>query len=498
MFNSKQRQWLVNSGGPKETQEFITLGHVVNTNDPQQMGRVQAVCQAWGDTFEMISEDLPWCTYVTPFGGQVTAGTRGPGLDETGGGVAYGMWAIPKVNAQILVACLDGDPSIRVYMGCVYDQFVPHTMPHGRWTYEDYPEPFVEKDAMTAFPFGPYSSEEKFIKPLNENIKQAFAYKSEPNYEWRNRAADYTVARFEMDDLEAVIGDIADDKDVVHDGWTSTQGYGVSRSDPDGPTTITDKNYDSPVYSFTTPGTHGLSMDDRMENCRMRLRTASGHQIIMDDTNERIYIQTAKGNNWIELDEDGNIDIFTSNKVNVRAAKDINFTSDETIRFTAKKGIHMYTEDEIRMQSLKDIHVRTDQNIRAHAAQSAFLQADQDIQLTAGQSYYLKAAQEINELCGSDMKLSTGSNFQLNAGANIIETGSRIDLNGPQAAVATDAQPPAEEPAFWTSRVPDHEPWARVMTKNDFTHEPEFPYTSEQVNRSERGHTFDRGRYWRR
>jgi hypothetical protein len=485
------------SGVAKETQEFITLGTVVDTNDPQQMGRIRAVCPAWGDTFQSIAEDLPWCIYMSPFGGQMSVGTRGPELAQrTDGGVAYGMWAIPKVGAQVLVACIDGDPSIRVYMGCVYDQFVPHTMPHGRWKYEEHPA--LEKDGMDAKPLGPYSSHEHPIKPLSDNIKQAFGRKNEPNFEWRNRAADYTVANLEIENLEHTASRAQDDKDATHDGWTSTQGYAVNRGDPEGTSTLTDKNYDSQVYSFTSPGFHALSMDDRVENCRVRLRTTAGHQILMDDTNERIYIQTAKGNNWIEMDEDGNVDIYTSNKVNIRAAKDINLTSDETIRLTAKKGIHMYTEDEIRMQALKDINVRTDQNIRAHSLQSTYLQADQSIHFKAGQSFYLTAAQEINEKCGSDMKLSSGAVFHNNAAVQIIETSERIDMNGPSASVATDAEQPNEQPAFWTSRVPNHEPWARVATKDDFTHEPEFPYESDEVNRSERGSAKIRGVYWRR
>lgn len=496
MLHTRQKELMMQSGVAKLTQEFITLGTVVDTNDPQQMGRIRAVCPAWGDTFQTIVEDLPWCIYVAPFGGQMQVGTRGPGIQDTQGGVAYGLWAIPKVNAQVIVACLDGDPSIRIYMGCVYDQFVPHTMPHGRWSYDDHPE--FEMDGMDAKPLGPYSSRENVIEPLNTNIKQAFGRKNEPNYEWRNRAADYTVTGLDIANVNFTAGEASDDKDIEHDGWTSTQGYAVNRGNAEGQSTLTDKNYDSQVYAFTTPGFHALSMDDRMENCRIRLRTTSGHQIIMDDTNERIYIQTAKGNNWIELDEDGNIDIFTTNKVNVRAAKDINFTSDETIRMHAKKGIHMYTDDEIRMHAKKDINIRTEQNLRGHSLQSTFWQADQSIHLTAGESFYLAAAQEINEKCGSDMKMSSGGIMHLNAGGDILETASNIHLNGPSASVATDAEAPNEQPAFWTNRVPDHEPWARVMTANDFTLDPEFPYKSDEVNRSERGSAITRGMFWRR
>lgn len=495
-FQTKQKEILVRSGTAAQTQEFITLGTVVDTNDPQQMGRVRAVCPAWGDSYSSHFEDIPWCMYASPFGGQVEVGTRGPGLQQTQGGVAYGMWAIPKIGAQVLVVCLDGDPQYRVYLGCVFDQLTPHTLPHGRWMYDNHPG--LQKDGMETAPYGPYSSTEKLIEPLNKNIKQAFGNRSEPNYEWKTRAGDYSASNVPVESLQSVASRVADDKDVTNGNWTSTQGYGVSRIDPAGISSITDKNYDSHVYSITTPGFHSLSMDDRIENSRVRIRTTSGHQILMDDTNERIYIQTARGNNWIELDQAGNIDVYTSTRLNIRAAKDINLTSDETIRMSAKQGIHMYSEGDVRVQTAADVHMIADGNIRTRTGESMFFQADGAIHAKTGSSFYLSAATEINQLCGADMKLTSGGSFHNAAAGSILETAASIHMNGPSASSANDAENADEQQAFLTNRVPDHEPYARTMTKDDFTHEPEFSYTDPRVNRVERGHTITRGAYWRR
>ena len=496
VYHTRTRELLEASGVAETTQSFVTMGTVVDTNDPQQMGRVRAICPAWGDTFSTPFENVPWCMYASPFGGQLSNGTRGPGLQKSEGGITYGMWAIPKIGAQVLVMCLDGDPQYRVYIGCVFDQLTPHTMPHGRWMYDDHVE--LAKDGMTGKPAGPYTSREKFIEPLNQNIKQAFGNKDEPNFEWRTRAADYTVSAVSVDQLDHTVSKVQDDRGAVHDGWTSTQGYGINRADPTGETSLTDKNYDSTIYSISTPGAHALSMDDRQENCRIRLRTTAGHQIIMDDTNERIYIQTAKGNNWIELDQAGNIDMYTTNKVNIRAAKDINLTSDETIRMSAKKGIHLYSEDEIRAHAVKDISVLTEENLRIHSLQGTLIQSDQTMHITSGENLYITTAQDVHNRCGSNMMLSAGGSFHNNAGGSIIETASMIHMNGPSAAVAEAAQPPNERKAFWTNRVPDHEPYARCMTKHDYTHEPEFSYDSKDVNRVERGNTIARGMFWRR
>lgn len=460
----------------KDSIEQVTIGIVVDTNDPQQMGRVRIICSQWGDSFDIDIENIPWAIYCTPFGGQVSVGQRGPGIQSSEGGVGYGMWAIPKVGAQALVMCIDGDPNHRVYLGCIYDQFTPHTMPHGRFMYDDHPE--LEKKGGTGRPFGPFTSREKTINPLHDNMKQAFGNKNEPNYEWRTRAADHTVSAVNVSHLDHTYSKVGDDDHFTYDDWTSNQGYQNSRISPMTETSQA-RNYDSMVYSITSPGFHAMSMDDRQENCRIRFRTSAGHQIIMDDTNERIYIATAQGNNWIEMDQDGNIDMFTTNKVNVRANKDINFTSDESIRLHAKNGIHMYSGGEIRMQAAADVHVKAGANVRVHADAGA----------------YLQAGAEINAKSGSDMKLTGGGQVNILASGNIVETGSQIHLNGPSASPAANA---GEQPAMWTNRVPDHEPWPRTMTGSDTSHAPEFAYTSSEVNRSERGRKIVRGMYWRR
>jgi uncharacterized protein (DUF2345 family) len=507
MVTTRQRQIYAAATGPvAETTEFVTIGYVVDTNDPQQMGRVRVVCPMWGDSYDTLVDDLPWALYITPFGGQTNVGTRGPGIQTSEGGISYGMWAIPKVGAQVLVMCVDGDPQHRVYIGCLYDQHTPHTMPHGRWKYDDHPT--LAKSSTNPKPYGPYTSLEGFIEPLNENLREAFGSKDEPSFEWRTRAGDYQVSAVDVSHLGRVYGSAPDDKQIRDGAWESTQGYQGSRMFSESSTSASAINYDSMVYSWTSPGFHAISMDDRQENCRMRFRTTAGHQIIMDDTNERIYIQTAKGNNWIELDQAGNIDVFTTNKVNIHSKKDINLTSDETIRMHAKKGIHMYSGTEIRQQAVGDIHTKSAANIRSHADASIYNDAGADvhtkaggnIRAMAGGSWYAEGGSTVHLKSGSNMHLSGGGSFNGSAGGVMKLTGSTIHLNGPAAAPASASgtQPAAEQPAMWTNRVPDHEPFGRVMTKDDFSHEPEVAYDSDSNGRVERGTTITRGMYWRR
>jgi hypothetical protein len=114
----------------------ITIGEVIDTNDPQQMGRVRAVCPALGDIKNQARKNTPWAMYGSPFAGVNQLTKRGREETESEGPVAYGMWAIPKIGSFVLIMCIDGDPNHRVWLGCLPPQFFPHTMPHGRYSDE--------------------------------------------------------------------------------------------------------------------------------------------------------------------------------------------------------------------------------------------------------------------------------------------------------------------------------------------------------------------------
>jgi hypothetical protein len=448
----------------------VTVGTVVDTNDPQQCGRLKVLCPSYGDHPSIDVGDLPWAIYSSPFGGTVNNEyiKRGTDQKESSGPVGYGFWNIPKLGSSVLVTCIDGNAMSRVWVGCLHTERLSHTLPHGRFIIGEGGEPD-----------GPLDSFEEPIQPLYDNQTNVFGTRK-GNYEWRTRGADYSLSStspgFYVQDG---INEKADDLDVTltsADGKSVNirQGYALSQVEPLLESKTTGKNYDSQVYSWTTPGFHAISMDDRKENCRIRVRTTGGHQIILDDTNERIYISTANGANWLEMDEDGNIDVYSSKKINMHTEGDINFTSNKTIRMFADEAIHMYTKD-VRIQTINDFHVRTGKSLKLHSASTMMLQSDQ--------TYHLDVS--------SSIMITTGKTLNLKASGQILEQGSQIHFNGP---VPASAAPANEEPAKWTNRIPTHEPYARGTTASDFSHAPKYSYDDPTVGSEDK----TRGPHWRR
>lgn len=427
----------------------ITIGQVVDTDDPQQMGRIRVQCPSFGDSEDDPVRNIPWATYVSPLAGTTFSPERGRGGDQTAGQVAYGMFNIPKIGSSVLIACIDANPDFRIWLGCVHDQYFTHTLPHGRYSYQ-----------LDNKPEGPFSSSEDPIQPLYDSQTAAFTNTSagvEPrnSFEFRTRAADVGVAGLKESSInseDSTISTRVDDIDVPYGktaggaDYLNTHGYHESRISGKVVDAVTDDVVRDPqTYSWTTPGFHSLSMQDNAENCRVRFRTTHGHQIIMDDTNERIYISTAGGKTWIEMDEVGNIDIYGERSISVHAKKDINYSADGDFNVNAK-------------------------NINLSAEEDVFI-----------------SGTELNLTSSANALLTAGGVINLLATGNILNTGAEIHLNGPPAAAATEAA--------GVSRKPDHEPWARTMLVDG---EPELPYDSDDVGKKESGEDLKRNPLWRR
>lgn len=441
----------------------ITNGVVVDTNDPQNCGRVRVMCPKYGDTIQMPIDDIPWSVNASAIMGTVAVGTRGPEFDTINGPTAYGFWNIPKVGTRVTVGCVDNDPRYRVYLGGGAQQFMMHTAPHGRWFAED--------------GTGPVSSTEQPILPLSRNIDKAFGPDMSP--EKMTRAADYAQSRVDVSQLDATISSRPDDFEVKGaNGWVSTNGYQVSRQDPTAPSAITSKNFDNQVTSLTSPGFHAISMDDRQENCRIRVRTTSGHQIIMDDTNERIYISTAEGENWIEMDQMGNIDIFSSGKISMHSQGDLNLTSSSLVNITGEAGVNIRSGTTINNSAPK-FNVVTD---------TVAMLSSGNIGLEAGGNANIRASGSGN---------ITASDINLAGGGSIIASAGVIHLNGPAAAEAGASG--AIEAGFST-RTPQHEPWIRSSALDgQKSSDPQYTDPNDpNINKIDGDKKYERNPFWRR
>jgi len=555
------------NGDLTQLTDYISVGFVVDNDDPLQQGRLRVFCPAYNDDPKKLLH-IPLCAYVSPVGGVISqnAYARGhiEGEEQSVGATHYGFWAIPEIGAHVLVACINGDSRRRVWMGCLPSHQETHTLAHGR---------FKHKDGAVD---GPLTSEGNPIQPTYGKLQEAFNGETD-SAEWKTRGADYQVTGiydvpspdktlYVDDDYETIAENEPDDwvKGILGEHGYDWSGY---------------KNLGSflasRVQSWTTPGFHTISMDDRPFNSRIRIRTTGGNQIILDDTNERIYFSTSGGKSWIEMDAAGNIDCYSERRMSFHAGKELNFTAGESIRFKSDGFISMYAGattgqtpldtplavGEIRIHSSDDTHITSDANIRfkvaedllgkvggnmdidvlggvnIQVAEETFWQSGGNIRFEAPNvEWYVRSKDTsvndltayLDELVGEiNTHISTFDGHthvyispQHSAGpadtAAPVNSSPTTEINSEGYSPNPDLTPDETMIAPWTNRVPQHEPWPRVMmidaddTRNEQSDGPvnkvdwieQYDNQSDEgrepIGKSEGNDNIPRNEFWRR
>ena len=390
---------------------FIMEGIVLDTSDPEQMGRVKIwVPSVDGELYD--KQALPWCEYASPFAGSTNDFRTGRQVLTTSGYRGYGFWAIPKIGSQALVFFLNGDPNRRFYMGSYYSLHGNRGMPDGRNTHIDTKKPGVWSDTYDE------------VRPAMDNLRQQFQDKLDAPQARTRGVYERQVAQ---------------DK-TQKDG---TEGYAINAVD--------DAALDSQTYCWVTPGQNAIILQDTPEEARIRIKTTEGNQVIFDDANERIYISTARGGTWLEFDEDGHIHFFAKESFSVTAGKDINMIAGRNINIEAKNDINVKAvTGKISVASKSTMSLQS-------TSDSVFVTACSTLQTIGKQGIYMTSDSTINVTTSGSIYHTSGTHDILVGGACNIQA-SPLRLNS-GAAAGTDAQcglDPASPPI-----VPNHEPWKR-------------------------------------
>ena len=81
---------------------------------------------------------------------------------------------------------------------------------------------------------------------------------------------------------------------------------------------------------------------DWVDQRHIRLRTAGGSQLLLDDTNEIVYVINSPGTAWVELAKDGSINVFSDEDLNMRATSNVNIRADDTVNIDGGKRVNKY------------------------------------------------------------------------------------------------------------------------------------------------------------
>lgn len=442
------------------------LARITNLLDPTYMGSMEVVLEKG----YMPSVDLQSQTYVvqylSPFYGATSVAFEGNDptkFDDVQ--KSYGMWFVPPdVGTRVLVVFLDGDVNQGYWIGCVPDRFQNHMVPGIAASQNVYLTPEEEiKYGTKLLPVAEFHKKSEKDQFSPNSIKK-------PIHPFADRLLSQGLL---LDTVRGVTSSSARRE-------VPSTVFGISTPGPLDPNgTQTGKIYNgSSNFKVSRLGGTQFVMDDGDEtgqNELVRLRTRTGHQILMHNSHDLIYIANSKGTAWIELTSNGKIDIFAEDSVSIHTENDFNFRADRDINLEAGRKINIKANSSMNINVREDLSLIVEQDGKLAFAGDANVYASGDLKI--------QSAGSANISSGDAVRITSSSNMNLGAGGTILASGGEIHLNGPAAEAATAPEQPTKlalyslpnrsTDAGWANgafykagnitsimqRVPTHEPW---------------------------------------
>jgi hypothetical protein len=351
-------------GSPTEFGPFIGL--VTNNVDPTRQGRLQVFIEQFAGPDPADKSLWRTVSYCPPFyGATPKGGSAGVGLYENGNQQSYGFWFTPP-DLGTLVLCFfaAGDPNQGYYVGCIPEQGINHMIPAIGSVTRDKAQLQSNNKSQASYysnaqllPVTEINNASTNTK-INENPKFFDQPKPVHNYV----AAVLFQQGLIADPIRGSIGSSSQRESPSACYGMSTPGRPIfSNLNVDqGATKQLNSKSPADVKVIARRGGHTFVMDDgnlEGNDSLVRIRTAKGHQITMSDDGNTFYITHANGQAWIELGQEGTLDVFSTNSVNVRTKGTINLHADQDINMYAGKKINIKSVGGTAIQSDKDINL---------------------------------------------------------------------------------------------------------------------------------------------
>ena len=334
------------------------LGVVKGNIDPTRMGRLKVYIPSLVKASDPTEDQLITCEYLAPFyGAKGGRYARGAGNEYSDSQHSYGFWAVPPdLETKVLVIFAEGKMEQAYWIGCVQEPFTNHMTPgiaSSTNTNDALDGTFQGSDAgFQTDKKTKYGSTNVPSGELNRNKAGAL---QNDNYDSLPKPIHPFAETLLNQGLSA--DDIRGNTSSSARRETPSQVFGIStpgRLDTD-TTKVQVGAKDSKAKEFVTRKTgHTFVMDDGDEagdNQLTRLRTASGHQLLMHDTQGVVYLANGSGKSFIEMDRDGTISVYSDAGINLRSGQDFNLHSDRNINFHAKGGINFSSETNVALNA---------------------------------------------------------------------------------------------------------------------------------------------------
>lgn len=447
------------------------LARVVNHLDPTYMGALEVTVLKATPGLSNTNSSNVIVRYCSPFSGVTSAAFEGNNsADFNDVQKSYGFWMVPPdIGTTVMVIFIDGDINQGFWFGCVSDMYQNHMVPGIAASKFSAVGPADEAKYGTKYL--PVAEFHKASRDLSTPNPDSF---TKPVHPFADRLLQQGLL---LDTIRGVTSSSARRE-------VPSQVFGISTPGPvDTSTNAPRKNIgfkDNSAVRIPVSRLGGSTfvMDDGDkdgQNELVRIRTRTGHQILLHNSSDLIYISNSKGSAWVELTSNGKIDIYAEDSVSIHTENDFNFRADRDINLEAGRNININAIGGIEMNAVDRFYLVCDGNGKIVIDGTTDWTSGETARFTSAGNFELNSA-------GNNLFTAAGGT-DIRSGGDHKETASRIEMNGPAAATASKATIPEKLDTFslpnrsssagWANgnfyksgsitsimqRVPTHEPW---------------------------------------
>lgn len=436
------------------------IGRVKNNLDPTRSGRLQVYIPDLNSGDEDNPDNWRTVAYASPFMGV----TNQPDTNKQNSFKkvkhTYGMWFVPPdIGNLVLCTFIAGDPNRGFWFACVHSQLGHHMIPGIAGSFNvdtsQIENPTVKQN---------YKGKPTVVSEFNENSENVdwanFANAKKPIHE--DQYQIYLNQGLEEDYVRGIISSTSQRESPSYVFGISTPGrpHNDPAADPEYNEKIKSGELNESDYAVASrKGGHTFVLDDgnfQGQDNLIRLRTAGGHQILMNDSEKILYIGNSTGSVWIELTGPGHMNIYSGHSMNIRTEQDINLHADRNIHLNAGSDILFSAGKNIQFQS---------QTFNVDTTDTTTIIGGGKLNLGSTGSVNINATNTTN-IVGSSSVNITGGQLKLNNGL-----GGTAQFSRPSPLKFNKLSDTGREGKKWVSVdgalativpiAPTHEPWSQ-------------------------------------
>jgi len=451
-------QSIVKDSGPYEAV-------VVNNLDVKYMGSLEVEILRYtgaGNTPEKSGETYT-VRYLSPFYGTTNSNGLKPNDGYANTQKSYGFWAVPPdIGTKVLVIFAEGNPNYGYWIGCIQDDYMNFMVPDGRASTERTTEITPQNLKGQKLPVGEYNKlleTGELVDPtlFNKPFNKDFTGVLEVQGLITDEARGLTTSSARRDIPSMVFGistpGPADKRqgNPRHEIGTASKKANVSYNRLGGSSFVMDDGDDKfvrkthaedgpPLYVNREAGETGGD-ETIPQNEVVRLRTRTGHQILLHNSEDLIYIGNSRGTAWIEITSDGKIDIHAQDSISVMSDNDINFTAERDFNVEAGRNINMkatarYSDEQhyldnkesgrIQLESKWDTNIHVGHDYKLTVKGNSDVVVDLDSNKTVKKDYHLHSNRKIYQRSDAATHESSGHSWYRTSDSNIYDLAAGI------------------------------------------------------------------------